>query len=178
MKNFIINTALVESKLEFNKGFRAIKLFLYFVVFSSMQISMANAMEAPEDVVKKTVNEIVNKIQSNRATYQSNTNALYQMVENTLVPAIHVDRMSGLILGKSFKVATPKQKSDFSAEFQTFLIRSYATALLDYTGNQKVNYLPVNAGAKADKVKIMAELIAGDGQKYAINLFMSNRGER
>lgn len=135
------------------------------------------ASQSPDVVVQSTVNQIVNNIQANRAAYRADANKLYKMVEDTLVPAVHVDRMSGLILGKNARSASAAQKSAFASEFKTFLIRSYATALLDYTGNEKVNYLPVDLKDGADKVAVKAELIASDGQKYSINLYMSNRSD-
>ncbi|MEO0369472.1 MAG: ABC transporter substrate-binding protein [Pseudomonadota bacterium] len=134
-----------------------------------------HAMTPPDQVVKQTVNEIVNNIQSNRALYKADNVALYKMVEDTLVPAIHVPRMSKLILGKYAKNASPDQISSFSQEFQTFLMRSYATALLEYTGDQKVNYLPFSLAEGADKVLIKAELVSAEGVSYPINLYMSNR---
>ena len=139
-------------------------------------VGQVHAMKAPEEVVKDTVNAIVTNIQTNRSEYEQDTNALYSMVENTLVPALHIPRMSNLILGRdTARSSTVEQKKAFAEEFKTFLMRSYATALLEYTGNEKVIYKAVNAKPGADKVAIHAELIAADGETYPISLFMSNR---
>lgn len=154
------------------------KLLMVAAVFAFLMVNNVHAQatqQPPETVVKNTVNQLVNNIQTNRAVYRADTNALYKMVENTLVPSIHVQRMSDLILGKNARRATAAQRTAFADEFKIFLIRSYATALLDYTGNEKVNYLPIEMAPGADKVAVKAELIAGDGQAYPINLYMSNR---
>ncbi len=136
----------------------------------------AHAMESPEVVVKRTVNTMVENIQANRAAYTADNQKLYDMVNSVLVPAIHVDRMANLILGReNSKLATAEQKKQFANEFKTFLMRSYATALLEYTGSEKVIYEPVNIAPGADKVTIKAKLVASDGQSYPINLYMSNR---
>jgi len=150
------------------------KLLLTLVLALSMA-GVANAEQTPDVVVKQTVDQLVNNIQTNRAVYAADTDALYAMVENTLVPSIHVQRMSNLILGKNARRASNEQKAAFAQEFKTFLIRSYATALLEYTGNEKVKYKPVKIEPGADKVAVKAELIASDGQAYPINLYMSNR---
>lgn len=154
-----------------------LSLVVTMLLTASVFINQAQAMESPDAVVKRTVDTIVNNIQTNRSTYRASTDQLYSMVEGTLVPAIHVERMSGLILGSSAKTASAAQRSAFAAEFKTFLIRSYATALLDYTGSEKVIYHPVDMEAGADKVLVKAELVASDGQKYPINLYMSNRSD-
>ncbi len=135
-----------------------------------------SAMESPEVVVKRTVDTMVNNIQKNRATYTADSNELYQMVDSVLVPTIHVERMSNLILGReNSKLATSEQKKMFADQFKTFLMRSYATALLEYTGSEKVIYEPINLAPNVDKVTVKAKLVAADGQSYPINLYMSNR---
>jgi phospholipid transport system substrate-binding protein len=153
-----------------------------FLVITSLLVSIfvfsapASAMKAPEEVVKETVDMIVKNIQANRDVYESDNQKLYSMVDSVLVPTIHVDRMANLILGRENSLlATEDQKKQFANEFKTFLMRSYATALLEYTGNEKVVYDSVKRAPEDDKVTINAKLIAADGQSYPISLFMSNR---
>jgi phospholipid transport system substrate-binding protein len=160
-------------------SFRTIKAELLcksLMVGSLLLFSNASfAMQAPDVVVKTTVNQIINNIQANRAAYSKDSQKLYAMVEQVLVPTLHVDRMSSLILGKSARSATAGQKKAFSDEFKTFLMRTYAIALLEYTGNEDVIYEPINLAPGVDKVTIRATLVATDGQRYPVNLFMSNR---
>ena len=138
--------------------------------------SQANAMKAPDQVVKETVDSMVGKLQANRALYNSNTQALYDMLESTLVPALNVPRMADLILGRDVaKSASQAQKDAFIREFKTFLLQSYATGLLNATGEEKVIYEPVQLKPGADKVKIKATLVSSSGSEYPIVLSMSNR---
>lgn len=152
---------------------------LYSLILSLaiyLVVGVSHAMQAPDQVVKNTVDKMVENIQTNRVVYQQDSNKLYQMVEDVLVPSLHVDRMSNLILGKEMsRSASTAQKKAFSNEFKTFLMRSYASALLEYTGKEKVRYQPVELKPGADKVKISATLLASDGQEYPVNLYMSNR---
>lgn len=158
------------------KTLKNISLLTFFLILSIISIAPTHAMKAPEQVVKDTVDAIVTNIQANRAKYQADSNALYAMVEKTLVPALHVPRMANLILGKSTATSSSSaQKSAFAAEFQTFLMRSYASALLEYTGSEKVVYQPVKLTSGMDKVTVRAELVAASGKRYEVNLFMSNR---
>lgn len=157
---------------------KTLKFLSLFSMLLALNVAFASAqaMKAPEQVVRETVDSIVNNIQANRGKYQSDTNALYAMVENTLIPALHVPRMANLILGKdASRAASSAQKAAFANEFKTFLMRSYATALLEYTGSEKVVYEPVKMAAGADKVTVRAALIASSGKKYPVNLYMSNR---
>ena len=154
---------------------RHLNLFVWLLVALLMAGSV-QAMQAPDIVVKNTINEMVNNIQANRAVYRKDSNKLYAMVERVLVPTLHLERMSKLVLGKqSAREASNAQMAAFVNEFKTYLMRSYATALLEYTGDEKVIYQPLNLEPGADKVVVRASLIASDGQEYPINLYMSNR---
>ena len=150
---------------------------VFALVVSLLIVNSAQAMEAPDAVVKRTIDEVVDNIQSNRAKYRSSPDALYTMVEDAFIPAIHVDRMARLILGGKKSIATKDQTRAFAEEFKIFLIRSYASALLDYTGDNKVTYKPVELKEGADKAVVEAEFVATDGQKYPFTLFMSNRDD-
>ena len=160
-----------------NKAIKLAKTLGRIAVISTLLlVGNANAMQAPDQVVKNTVDKMVNNIQANRAAYRKDSNKLYAMVERVLVPTLHIERMSNLILGKkNSRTATSAQKKAFANEFKTFLMRSYATALLEYTGQEKVIYEPIVLASGTDKVIVKANLIASDGQSYPINLFMSNR---
>lgn len=150
---------------------------LVLLVLGFFATSLAHAqMKSPDDVVRDTVDSIVANIQSNRAAYVQNNEQLYSMVDRVLVPTLHVERMSNLILGReNSRLASPAQKKEFAHQFKTFLMRSYATALLEYTGNEKVVYEPMKLAPGQDKVTIKANLIAADGQAYPVKLYMSNR---
>ena len=139
-------------------------------------LSSAQAMQSPQDVVRQTVDDMVAKLHDNRDAYKADNQALYDMLDETLIPVLHVPRMADLILGKKVaSKATAEQKSAFVEEFKTFLLQSYATGLLNATGKEQVLYEPVNLAPGANKVKIKAKLVSASGEEYSIVLSMSNR---
>ena len=174
MKNEVVKQRIVNPISVINQVLAVCLLLL--IVNPTYAKKSSEAMKSPEMVVKETVNSIVNNIQTNRVEYKADSKKLYAMVENVLVPTLHVQRMSNLILGRrNARNATAEQKAAFANEFKTFLMRNYASALLEYTGNEKVIYEPVVVAPEADKVVVKATLVASDGQAYPINLYMSNR---
>jgi len=152
-------------------------LTLVFSVLLTLNVhAQTGAQKAPDLVVKDTINAIVTNIQENRELYKQDTNALYKMVEDTLVPSLHVERMAKLILGKKYARSSSEQQiSDFANEFQTFIMKVFAPALLEYTGNEQITYEPINLQPGEDRVKVKGSLIAADGQSYPVTLSMSNR---
>ena len=152
-----------------------IALILGFVMTCSAH-AQQEAQKAPDQVVKDTVNAIVTNIQENRELYRKDTNALYKMVEDTLVPSLHVKRMAKLILGKKYaKSSSDQQINEFASEFQTFIMKVFAPALLEYTGNEQITYEPINLQPGDDRVKVRGSLIAANGDAHAVVLSMSNR---
>ena len=140
--------------------------------------AQVHAMQSPQDVVKQTVDAMVAKLEANRSTYEANSQALYDMLNETLLPALHVPRMADLILGKkTANSATDEQKNAFISEFKTFLLQSYATGLLNATGKEKVIYEPIELAPGDDKVKVKAKLISASGEEFPIVLSMSNRND-
>lgn len=155
---------------------RTITKTLMFLAVLMSFTAQTYAMKSPEVVVKETVDTMVSKLQSNRAEYKANNQALYDMLNQVLIPVLHVERMGDLILGKNFsRNSTKEQKAAFVSEFKTFLLQSYATGLLNASGKEKVLYEPIKLAPGADKVKVKARLVSAAGEEFPIILSMSNR---
>ncbi len=155
-----------------------VSIFALLISLSTLTTLSAQAqtLTEPEKVVRNTINSVVENIQTNREVYRQDSEKLYEMIENTLVPALHLPRMANLILGRdTARSATAQQKRDFAAAFKTSLIRTYAPLLLDFAGEDKVVYAPVELANGADKVTVNAQLVAASGDSFPISLFMSNR---
>jgi phospholipid transport system substrate-binding protein len=161
------------------------KFMKYSITKLSLVIGMlfmfsaqVQAMQSPQDVVKQAVDTMVAKLEANRDAYETDNQALYDMLDETLLPALHVPRMADLILGKkAANSATDEQKDAFVKEFKTFLLQSYATGLLNATGKEKVIYEPIELAPGDDKVKVKAKLISAAGEEFPIILSMSNRND-
>jgi len=147
------------------------------LLLSAFVVSVnAQTMKAPDRVVQETVDTMVTAIQNNRDAYKADEQALYAMLDETLIPAIHMPRMADQILGKTYaRSSSAEQKAEFAEEFKKFIVRTYASGLLSATGKEKVNYKPINLKPGADIVKVEAELVSASGEAYPINLYMSNR---
>jgi len=133
---------------------RLFKTLTFLLVGVSMSLSVQAqtvAQKSPDLVVKDTVSAIVADIQENRDVYKKDKQALTN--------------------------STDAQKAEFAKEFQTFLLNIYAPALLEYTGNEKVEYQDTDLTTGKDKVEVNASLTAANGQVYPIVLSMSNRDD-
>jgi len=126
------------------------------------------------DLIRDTTHQLLNAFEKDRAVYESDKDALYAMVERIAIPHFDFDRMTKLVLGRYSRDAAPEEFEAFKSEFKTLLIRTYATALFQYTGQnieyqpeineQKYSIVPVSVLLeKTDPVKIEYYLAQRDG---------------
>lgn len=107
-------------------------------------LGLAGAVAAttPADqVIRETSKEVTAELEANRAELEQNPKRLYQMVEEIVLPHFDFERMSRYVLGQHWRDASPEQQQQFVSEFKTLLVRTYATALFEYTG-QEIEYKP------------------------------------
>jgi len=80
------------------------------------------------------------------AALEHNPSRIYGLVDRILVPLFDFERITRTAVGKrNWGTATPTQRRVLIRAFQELLIRTYATALLNYSG-QKIRYLSEKSG--------------------------------
>ncbi len=65
--------------------------------------------------------------------------------------------MSKWVLGKHWKIASETQRLEFIAQFKVLLVRTYARALLEYSG-QKIKYYPAEQNPQSNLAVVKTEL--------------------
>lgn len=130
-----------------------LKSFLVFLAVLLSAPAMAADPMQPDEMTRRTVDDVVLMLQKNSAVYKSDRTRFFGMVDQKLLPYFDFRKMSQLVLGKNWRSASDKQKDAFVAEFKDLLVRTYAVALLKFT-DQKIAYLPYT-GQPTDKTVIV-----------------------
>lgn len=128
-------------------------------------LAFAESTEAatgPEQIVRKTTDDIIALLKKNKAEYAKDTKKLYAMVDERVLPVFDFERMSQWVLGRYWKQTNDDQRQRFTKEFRNLLVRTYATALLNYT-DQKVAIQPVAGKASNDEVTVKTEIQQSGG---------------
>ncbi|MGH8528459.1 MAG: MlaC/ttg2D family ABC transporter substrate-binding protein [Nevskiales bacterium] len=127
----------------------------------------------PDQVVQQTTQRISDTIDPRREEFRKDRGKLYQLVEDIILPHFDFEAISRLVLGKSWKTATPEQRTRFAAAFRNQLVRTYSNALLEYSGRQ-LKYLPLKLVPGARDVDYRAEVHLANGQvvlmSYSLHL--------
>ena len=134
---------------------------------------LTTASDDPTAVVRDTAERVLDSLRSDRARYQDD-HALFQLVREVVFPRLDRERTAQWVLGANWRTATPAQRERFIAEFSDLLLRTYGTALRQYD-SEKLNYLPAQVPAGADRVTVRTEIIRPDGPKVSVDYLLTNR---
>jgi len=146
------------------------------ILLTGLSLMSAHAAIADEqdatDLIRNTTDQLLSEFDAHRAVYESDKDKLYTMVERVAIPHFDFDRMTKLVLGRYSKKATPAEFYAFKTEFKTLLIRTYATALFQYTG-QSIHYQPQINEAKYNIVQVSVQL--DQVEPVEIEYFLADR---
>lgn len=138
--------------------------------------SLAVAGLAPDQLVKKTADDVIEVIKADKEIQAGNQQKIFALAEEKILPNFDFDKVSRMVLGKNWTQATPEQKSAFQAEFKTLLLRTYATALSKYK-NQTIEFKPYRAGSDADVATVKTAIQQSGGDPIAVDYSLSKKGE-
>jgi phospholipid transport system substrate-binding protein len=139
------------------------RIFLLASVLLLSVLGLARAEVAPEELVRKTADEILTEIKTHRDVYVRDYARLYKMADEKVLPHFDFRRMSQWVLGRFWKEATPEQRERFTSEFRDLLVGTYSQAMLNYN-DQKIIYLPLLRKPDDTEVTVKTEVKQTGGQ--------------
>ena len=130
----------------------------------SLAISLpVHATEHPaERLVVDTTNKVLERLRKDKPALQKDKSKIYPLVEELILPHFDFHKMSIWVLGKNWRKADAAQQKTFTDEFQNLLVRTYSTALLEYT-DQKIDFLPFHASETDKKVTVKTRIVQNGG---------------
>jgi phospholipid transport system substrate-binding protein len=123
------------------------------------------------EVVEQTVRRISEQLETRRPELTKDKKALYALIDRELLPQFDTDYAGRLVLGKSWRAATPAQRERFVDAFYNFLLRSYATALLKFE-EDSVKILPPRRPPKDGRTMVETEMRIPDGSIVPVGYAM------
>jgi phospholipid transport system substrate-binding protein len=143
-----------------------IKGIVLMVSLLAGSISMAEDAR-PVEMIRSTADYVLDQVRSRKVELQKDSSGIYALVQEKVLPYFDFRLMSRGALGKYWRRASEKQKSELAHEFQELLVRTYATTLLNYS-DQTIEYLPYRAKPEDQRVTV-ATRIHGGGPPVPIN---------
>ena len=153
-------------------------LFYVFVAaVAVMAAEVRGQTVAPDVLVKKTSEEVLNIVRSDKEIRAGNTTRITQLIEEKVAPHFDFSRMTRLAVGRPWRNAKPEQRQALTDEFRTLLVRSYSAAFTAYTGIA-IEYRPhrMNAGDSETVVQTVIKL-PGGAQPVTVDYDMESTAE-
>ena len=146
-------------------------------LFGLFIYTIAWAISSPVDLLQNTSNQLISALQRNQATLRTKPQVVYGIVNQILLPHVDVMSMSSKALGRdAWLRATPMQRQAFAQQFVTLLIRTYSSALAQYT-NERVNFLPIRGDyTNQSRVQVNSTIVRESGPSINLSYRMTRVG--
>ncbi len=147
-----------------------IRLFIVFsLILGGMQVAAANSSD-PVSMVQSLADEMIASLKAHKTTLKTNPTLVYSLAYKIVIPHADLDEMSQRVLSpQTWNKASPSQRAEFKKEFTDLLVRTYASALADYT-DQKIRFFPLRGGASGkNNVVVNSQIIRSDGPAVAVS---------
>lgn len=148
------------------------KFLLVFLTFFSFPLL---AELAPDELVRKTADDVITAIKSDKDIQAGNKSKIYKLAEEKILPNFDFDKISRLVIGKHWRTSSEEQKLQFKEEFKNLLLRTYAVALGKYQ-DQKIEFLPMRMKPEDKIVTVKSEIIQPGAQPVKVDYVLTRGG--
>jgi phospholipid transport system substrate-binding protein len=144
-------------------GLRAgiIKTLMLFLALAIARVGAADFLP-PDTLVRNTSEEVLRMVAEDKDLKSGDINKLVGLIETRIVPHFDMVRMTRLAVGRGWRQATPEQQKVLVREFQSLLVRSYATAYTAYK-QVKVDVRPLRMNGNEDDVIVKTQITLPGG---------------
>jgi phospholipid transport system substrate-binding protein len=126
---------------------------------------------APDALVRKSIDEVLAIIKSDKDLQGGNQKKILDLVEEKVLPHFDFARMTRLAVGRNWAQASDLQKEALTKEFRTLLVRTYSTSLSQYR-NQTIDVKPAKYAAQDKDTVVRTTVNQPGGQPIPIDYGM------
>jgi phospholipid transport system substrate-binding protein len=153
--------------------------FLKLICTSAVAVSVtvcagfasAQAVLAPDELVKKLSGDVLEKIRSDKDIQGGNFKKLSDFVDSTVMPNVNFERMTALSVGRTWRQATPEQQKKLMVEFRALLLRTYSSALGEVR-DETIRMKPLRADPADSEVIVRSEIVRKRGDPIQLDYRM------
>ncbi len=127
----------------------------------------ANTM-GPQELVENSAKRMLAELDKNRPMYAKDPAKLDDLVANVLLPNFDSEYAARLVLGQTWRTATPEQRKRFVDAFYHSLLHNYGNALLNFTAGNLV-ILPYKGDPAESTATVRTEVKKSSGESVPVN---------
>ena len=122
----------------------------------------------PQEVVENSAKRMLKELDANRPTYAQDPAKLDSLVANVLLPNFDTEYAARLVLGQTWRTATPEQRKRFVDAFYHSLLHNYGAALVNFTAD-RFTILPYKGDPGETMATVRTEVKRSSGEKVPVN---------
>lgn len=126
---------------------------------------------APDVLVKSTAQDVLEIVKKDKDIRAGDKKKVLALVEAKVLPHFDFERMTRLAVGKSWRTATPEQRTAMVTEFRNLLVRTYTNAFTRYQ-DQTIEVKPFKMPAGADEVTVKTAILKPGAQPITVDYEM------
>jgi phospholipid transport system substrate-binding protein len=121
------------------------------------QALAAGGGTTPDTLVRQISTEVIDTVKADKEIQAGNIERIMALVDAKVMPHVNFQRMTAIAVGRTWRSATPEQRTRLQAEFKTLLVRTYSGALTQVR-DQSVQLKPLRARAEDEEVVVRTEV--------------------
>ena len=137
------------------------------LIMVAASVSVA-AVQDPQQMVRETGDRLLAELTRRKPELEADPRLIYPFVEDFVLPYFDFRQMSQAAMGRFWRNASEAQRDGVIREFRQLLVRTYATALLGYSG-QQIEYLPMQRAEGATMVMVPTRIASAGAPPIPIN---------
>lgn len=130
------------------------------------------AADEPVEIIRTTTTELTQLVEDKRETYRKDPQALASDVKAILLPTIDQIYSARLVLGRHGRGKERAQIEAFADALANQLLERYATALLDYDLNDRVEILPLAGENTERQTRVRTRVRLDNGERAPVDYVM------
>lgn len=151
-----------------------LKSILLGVCLLTLAAGPTLAEESPTELVQRTAEKMLSTLEARRAEIDRQPQLIYQLVGQILAPHFDFELITQSTVGRDWRRATPAQQDALVRAFREVLVRTYATALLKYSGEEIV-YQTAKPGTREGTVIVPTQVRAPGAAAIPIDYRMHDK---
>ena len=154
---------------------KKVQLFVGVLAVCLLVGTDSSAAETPLEIIRSTTDQVLLRIDNDRKALRQDPAAMYALVAELIFPHFDFPIMAQWVLGIHWKDADEASRAAFIAQFRKLLVRTYATALLEFS-DQKITYPEDNEVSKGRTVVVRQEIEQIGSEPVQVGYRLHNTG--
>jgi len=146
----------------------SVPVLLCGLALCAAAVAPADEADEPSQIIQNVANEMLNELDAHRVEYRKDPTKVYALVDRVLLPHFDTQYAAQQVLAKHWRTATPAQRERFVNSFYHSLLKTYGTALLDFTAD-RLTILPFKGDISTGRAVIRTQVRRDNGTQVPVN---------